>query len=58
MQQNGFSTGVVIALGAAAGTAIGVALHNMPAGLGIGLGAACVIAGVRAYVPLGTRSVK
>ena len=50
MQQNGFSTGVVIALGVAFGTAIGVALHNYGAGIGIGLGIGGVFAGTRALI--------
>lgn len=58
MQQDGFSTGVIVALGVAVGTALGVALHNMPAGLGMGVGIACVFAGIRAFARLGGRSVK
>lgn len=58
MQQDGFSTGVIIALGAGVGTALGVALHNTPAGVGMGLGLACVFAGMRALLRVGRRSTK
>jgi zinc transporter ZupT len=58
MQQDGLSTGVIVALGAGVGTALGVALHNMPSGLGIGIGLACVFAGMRAMLRMRRGSTK
>lgn len=54
MQQNGFSAGMLLAMGVAIGVALGVALHNNAVGIGIGLG----IAGAYALIDRATRQFR
>jgi zinc transporter ZupT len=52
MQQNAFSPAVTLALGVAVGTATGVAVHNIPAGVGVGAVVAGTFSATRALVQI------
>lgn len=50
MKEDGLSAGAILALGVAVGTAVGVAMHNIAAGVGIGALVAGAYAATNALV--------